>query len=376
MKNIFKLSALFVAGAVLMVGLPKQAEAQVGVYSCVGTYGYIYGNCSTNNTANQSSTVATAATVLRTAASQSSRLISSRVSNALDGNSGFNMASNGFSASTGMSAGDGWRGKTGLWVAGSFASVEDNNTDTAFDGEVYNGFAGVDYKIAPNTVIGISLGYESSDIDTEYNGTATQDGNVEGDGYTIAPYVGVSITDKISADLMAGYSDLEYDTLRFDPVSGTRITGSTDAERYFVSGGVNGQHRFYENWRLRGRASIFYANEEKDAFTETYTGGTTVAVADQETELGQALLDARLGYMFSHVEPYALVGAEFDFAKDEGEVAVGQTPSNDDDFGAKFGGGVNFQITPNFSGGVEAYTVEFRDDYDEYAVTGGLRARF
>ncbi len=377
MKNIIKFSVVCLAGVAFAAGFSGKAQA-AGPYSCTdATYGSSYSTCSTNNTANQASTVATAATVLRAATAATASQVANRVSAALDGSSGVKMASNGFSASSGLSAGD-MGGKAGVWVSGSWTNTEDENTDTKADGDIYTGTAGVDFRVAPNVVIGISGGYESVDIDTEYNDDPTTgaDGNLDGDGWTVAPYVGVKLSPNASADLTAGYSDLQYDTLRYDPnVTGQAIRGSTDAERYFVSAGVNGKHNLQGNWNLKGRGSVFYASEDKDAFTETQTNGATVAVAENTTELGQILVDARLGYTVQSVEPYALVGVEYDFTKDEGPVAAGQSVS-DSDFGAKFGGGLNLNLGSNVTGGIEAYTVEFRDDYNEYAVTGGLRVNF
>jgi hypothetical protein len=368
---------------VAVAALGFAAQDAHATYSCTnGTYGVgstytgSYDTlCTGNNTANQSSTVATSAAVLKTAVSQSARMVSGRVSAALSGNDSVAVASNGFSASTGMAAGDG-SNRTGAWVAGSWSSVEDNNTATEFDGDVYTGFVGIDYKVTPRAVLGISVGYESIDIDTVYNGFNGQDGNLDGDGYTVAPYVGFSLTDNIQASLTAGYSDIDYDTLRYDPNTGNSITGSTDAERYFVNAGIAGSHVYRNNWHFRGSGSVFYANEEKDAFTETESNAATIAVADEDTDFGQVVVDARLGYLFQHVEPYALVGAEFDITKDEGVVAAGQTSSMEDDFGARFGGGLNLRLGPNVVGGIEAYTVEFRDDYEEYTGTASLRVSF
>ncbi len=382
MKNIIKLSAVCAVGLAMISGFSSQANA-AGPYSCTdatygtgSTYSDSYASCSTNNTANQASTVATATTVLRTAATQSAKLVSNRISSALSGGAAsFNVADNGFSASTGLSAGD-IDGKAGVWVSGSWADVESEATSSKFDGNVYSGMVGADYQVDRNVVLGISVGYENVDIDTQYNGFGGQDGNLEGNGYTIAPYIGVKLSDAVTADLTVGYSELEYDTLRFDPNTGNRIKGSTDADRYFVSAGISGVHELEGNWVLQGRGSVFYASEDKDAYTETESNAATVAVAAEETDLGQLLLDARLGYNYQQVQPYALVGIEYDFSKDDAVVAAGQTQSLDEEFGAKFGGGINLMLGPNVTGGVEAYTVEFRDDYNEYAVTGGLRVQF
>lgn len=343
--------------------------------SVYGTSGstYTYSGCTANNTASQASTVATATAVLSAAASQSAGLVSSRVSSAMGGGSSFNVADNGFAVSSeGMAAGD-YRGKFGAWVSGSYSDVEDNNTSTAFDGNVYSAMAGIDYKVTPRAIIGLAVGYEDTDIDTTYNR-----GNVSADGYTVAPYIGYKLTDTSSVNLTVGYSDLEYDTSRLDPNSNNSITGSTDADRYFIDASVNGAHNLQGNWNLFGKGSVFYASEEKDAYTERESNGSTIAVTSADNDLGVVSAEARLAYTMDMIEPYGLVGVSYDFTKDEAPVAAGQSRSSldDEDFAAKFGAGLNFQLAPNVTGSFEGYTVEFRDDYDEYTFTGGLRVKF
>lgn len=371
------------ASIVMLFGFGAQkAQAQSTTYSCTNTTLYEGGtysdsDCTTNNTANQASTVATSTAVLKAASTQSAGLVSDRINNALGGGSSFNVAANGFAASTGVAAG-GSEDKLGVWISGTYSDVEDDSPNTKFEGDVYSTMAGIDYKVSDSTLIGLAFGYESTEIDTEYNGSATQDGLLEADGYTIAPYIGLSLSESASANLTVGYSKLDYDTVRYDPNTSNRITGSTDAERYFVDASVAGTHMYDENWRVRGKVGVFYASEEKDAFTETETGGATIANASTDSDLGQATLDVKLGYVYKQVEPYALAGVEYDFTKDEAPVAAGQTRSalDEEDFGAKFGAGLNFQLAPNITGSFEGYTVEFRDDYSEYTFKGGLRATF
>lgn len=349
----------------------KRGEAESAIYGgCAGTF-------------NQPGTVTAASAILQTAATQTAGLISDRVSAALAGTSGFNVASNSITASTGLPAGNNHHG-IGLWASASYTDSEDDNADTRFDADAYTAFVGVDYKVTPRTVIGLAVGYEDTEIDTQYNASPVtgEEGNVDGDGYTIAPYIGIELSPKATFELSGGYSDLEYDSLRFDPNLGNRITGSTDADRYFVNAALSGKHTFRERWNLRGQLSVFYAEEEKDAFVETvadpaeFDGIERIAQDSVETSFGQAGLDAELGYAFRYVEPYALVGLEYDFEKDDSPVFVGQTESLDEDFGARFGAGLNVRFSDQVTGGFEAYTLEFRDDYEEYGITGGLRVNF
>ncbi len=377
-KNI-KLAAVLGA-AVAVFGLSAgEAQAQtLETYSCSGSYNGTTYTSYCAGTEGQASTITTSTAVLATAATNSAKLVSNRVANAVAGNGSFNVAANGFSASTGQSAGD-YSNKLGTWVAGQWSDLEDENTATAFDGQVFNVMGGVDYRIQPKVVVGLSIGYEDVDLDTAYNGFGGSTGTLEGEGYTIAPYIGAEIAPNVTASFTAGYSDIEYDTLRYDPFTGNANTGNTDADRYFVDASVSGSHLIDTAWHLRGKVGVFYASEDKDAFTETEANtGNTVAVAAYDADYGQATIDAKLGYVFDMVEPYVLAGIGYDYAKDESPVGVGQSKSSldDEDFEAKFGAGLDFNLGHGITAGLEAYTVEFRDDYDQYTVTGGLRMDF
>lgn len=141
--------------------------------------------------------------------------------------------------STGMSAGDNF-GRWSVW--GSYTGSDfdaDIPLINALDGlgnpvplAVYDGdsrsfLLGADTLIGSQFVIGVALGYETTDITTEYNG-----GDNESDGYSITPYAAYLFNDIFSIDVSAGYSSLDYDTDRIDntmviplEVTLTRIAG-------------------------------------------------------------------------------------------------------------------------------------------------------
>ncbi len=366
--------ALAAVVAVAVTGTTQSAQA---AYSCSNaTYGSSYSTCSTDNTSNANATTVTSVAVLSAAATQTAGIISNRVAQAIGGTDGsFHVAANGFSASTGKAAGDG-SDDVGVWVSGSWTGAEDDNDDTAFDGTTRTGMAGIDYRVSDMTLIGLSAGYEKSDFDTAYNGFGGVDGSLEGSGWTVAPYAAFDMG-SMTTTLSVGYSMIDYDTVRYDPNTGNTITGSTDANRYFVNAGVGGSHDLAEHVRLRTNASVFYVSENKDDFTEDESNGSTIAQDGETTHLGRAALDFRLGYMFEGIEPYALAGVEYDFSKSDVPLAAGQTESGtEDDFGAKFGGGVVLNLGDNVTGGLEAYTSQFRSDYDEVTGTATLRVRF
>jgi len=380
------MKALAVAAVGLAVGgFAHTAEAS---YSCsdstygttgtyTATYGSTYSDCDANNSANANSTTVSAVAALQAAATQTAGIIANRVAGAVNnGSASFQVAQNGFSASTGKAAGD-ESNAPAVWVAGSWTRSDDNGADTASEGDIFTGLVGVDFEAADNVVLGISAGYEDSDFDTAYNGFGSDEGSLEGKGWIIAPYAAFDLGGVV-ASLSAGYTAVDYDTVRYDPSSGNRITGSTEADRYFVSAGLGSSYSLGNNFRLRSNASVFYASEEKDAFTETEAAtSATISQDEDTTELGQAAVDFRLGYAMQQVEPYALVGASFDFAKSDVPLATGQTESGtQDDFAAKFGGGLILHMGEGVSGGIEAYTSEFREDYNEYNATANVRVKF
>lgn len=371
-RNILSLGVAIVA-----LGVYSQpAHARDG-YSCsTATYSSSYGACDTSDTSNQNSTTVTSTAVLSTAATQTASIISSRVANAIAGAGTMRVASNGFSASTGRAAGDSSTGAA-VWASGAWTRAEDNNASTEADGHVWSGMVGVDYKLSEESLIGLGVGYEDLDFDTAYNGFGSLDGSLKGKGWTVAPYAAYDLGGVV-ANLSVGYTSVDYDTVRYEQGTGYEITGSPEADRYFVTAGLGASQQLADHVRLRSNASVFYVREDKDSYTETVLGtSTTVQNGDDTSELGKAALDFRLGYAFEGVEPYALVGADYDFVKSDVPLAAGQTESGtQDDFGAKFGAGVSINLGSNVTGGIEAYTSEFREDYNEYNASAVLRAKF
>ncbi len=395
----FKTGAMAgVFACALVVGSEQDASAQtfttalMNSYSCSdATYGtngtYFSGNalypsrsgytpnCTTNHTSNSPGSVVTATQTLRAATAQTVGLIAKRIG--ATRNASLNRpvqatlspdASNG---NIGLAGGDKDRG-WGVWVQGAYVGVEDDNTSSEFDGSIVTILAGVDKKLMNDRlIIGISGGYEGGDFDTEFN-----KGNLDSDGFLVAPYVSYAFNDIFSIDATGGYGSISYDMDRRDPATNEKFTGETDATRWFVSATANAQ-KWYKKVRLGGKVGLSYTTEDRDSFTETGTTGTTVAVASDDTELGQGMIGVNLGYDFGKVIPYVDVTGEFDFSKsDYPTVATNQTQPEDSDFGARVALGADFRLSDRFSGQIEGNYVFLRDDYTEYGGLLKLRVDF
>ncbi|WP_428249140.1 autotransporter outer membrane beta-barrel domain-containing protein [Ferrovibrio sp.] len=253
--------------------------------------------------------------------------------------------------------------KFGAWMQGSYASIENSQAGLQMDGNVYNLVGGIDYKLSDRALIGLSLSYENLDLTTTFN-----TGSTKSDGLSIIPYFGFKLNNTWSFDASGGYGMLNYDVTR----TNNTIRGSYDAERWFVSGNLNGAYAA-GRWRFLPTVGVMYLEEKSDAYTES--NGTAVGTAT--TKLGRLSFGGNVGYAFNNVMPYVKVVGEYDFEKNA-PVAIGNgTFSNDDKLGAQLGLGINFFGSNSISGNVEAaYLTAGRQDLDVWTVLARLRTTF
>ncbi|WP_430395893.1 autotransporter outer membrane beta-barrel domain-containing protein [Ferrovibrio sp.] len=283
-----------------------------------------------------------------------------RISSGPDGNPGASLASmNG--RDSGRAAGSADK-KFGSWMQGSYASVENSQAGLQMDGNVYNLVGGLDYKLSDRFLVGLSLAYENLDLTTTFN-----NGSTKNDGLSVIPYVGFQLNNTWSVSASGGYGMLNYDVVR-----NTNVRGSFDAERWFVSGNLNGAYNF-GRWVVLPTVGVMYLEEKSDAYTES-TGGLVVS---NTSKLGRLSFGGNVGYAFEKVMPYVKVVGEYDFEKNA-PVALGNgTFSNDDKLGAQLGLGLNFFGAGGISGNLEgAYLSAGRQDLDVWSVSARLRATF
>jgi len=391
------LAAACAVGGIVISGSAKAAtlaedQAYLASYSCSdsvygtsGTYwdstgaGYSRStydsSCVTGHTSNTPGSVVTAVSTLRAATTQTVGLITDRLG-ALRSSNGkgapvhASISEDKSSGEFGLSGGDMKRG-IGIWVQGTFSGVDNDAVATKFDGNVYTIMAGVDKKIGSKAVIGLAAGYENSDLDTDYNL-----GDIEGDGYLVAPYLSVSLNDTFSIDVNAGYAWLDYDMKRTDATNSELFTGTTDATRYWGAISANGD---WQRNKLGYGASlgVIYSKENRDAFNETGATTGSVSQASVSSKLGQARLGGEVSYDLGKVEPYASARLEYDFTKTKTTVASTQTAPADDDLGATLGAGLNLKLSPSITGHIGGeYGGFFREDYKDYSATARLRVEF
>jgi len=307
-----------------------------------------------------STSVTNNAQALATSVTTTTGFLNARVQSALQGSQhvGVSRAGRGFMAeASGLSAGDTFN-NIGMWASYAYTDFENDFSRTKYDGDTDTFFVGIDFTPSDNAVLGIAIGYEDTNTDTDFNG-----GKSDADGYTFAPYFGMTLDETWSFDLMGGYSSIDIDQYRLGLVGGApvgaRITSDVDTKRYFFSGNING-FTSIDQWRLSGRVGAMMAKGRDEEFTES--DGT--AVANRSSELSQFSLGGEAAYAFDEFEPFASVAYNYDMTKIETQFLTGSQPSNDDD---DFLVGVGFRYFGENGLSVSAqYDARLgRSDYDE-----------
>ena len=272
----------------------------------------------------------------------------------------------------GLSAGDGFDlGGYGLWASFGRSDFESEVTVARYDANQNSFLAGIDTLFLDQFVIGLALGYENTSADTAFNG-----GDLDVDGFTVAPYVAYFFNDIFSADASVGYSHLQHDQSRIDPANAATLTGEFASNRAFVTGNLNALY-FVDNWVLGGRVGFLHSGEIQEPYVEQ--GGPSIrSVRAKHLDLTQGYVGADVAYSFGVWEPYVVGMYRNDFGRDDGSgagglpSAVGSTqPDDDDEF--QLGLGVRYFGDNGITGNLEWLTTQGRSQFDEQSFNATIR---
>ena len=271
----------------------------------------------------------------------------------------------------GRAAGDGFADWSGWspWISYGYTSADNDLTATRYDADQDNLLFGMDYSYSDRLIFGISGAYENNDIDTTFNL-----GEMEVDGFSVAPYAAYLLSDSISVDASFGYSNLDIDQFRIEP-GGARVSGNTDSSRWFVMSNLNAFKR-YGDWFITGRAGFIYSEEEQDGFTEI--GGVTAqTVADRDIEFGQLNFGGEVAYSVHEVEPFASVYYEYDFEQgDSAALNPNQARRSDDDDDIRVSAGLRYFGNNGLSATLEWSRIFMRENFDSQTINLMGRLQF
>ncbi len=261
---------------------------------------------------------------------------------------------------TGLAAGDVFGLPFGIWGSFTYSSSDSDHPSVVYEVDRKNFLGGVDILPLDNLVVGLALGYETADVDTDFNL-----GSQEVDGITFAPYIGWQYTAQsglsFGLDASGGYTNVDMEQDRTDAV-GAKVTSELDADRFFWAANATLSQGFDQLF-LSARTGVLWAREEQDGYVES--DGTTVG--GRTTRQNQWTIGAEAAYGMGNFEPYANITYERDFNVTETTYVVpagaSQPFSDEDD--VRGGLGLRYFNDNGVSGNIEWNRVFGRDDYDE-----------
>ncbi len=256
---------------------------------------------------------------------------------------------------TGLSSG-GEAASNGLWVSASASALDNTLISTEYDGGLFLGMMGYDYRINKRLLLGAALGYESTDIDTRFN-----NGTVQSNAFTVSPYAAFQICDYLSIDVILSYSFLDYDTVR--PTFLGQATGGYDADRYMVSSNLN-YYYLTGNWNFNARFGYMYTKEDADGFTESNGN----RVQSEDTKIGEFQIGGKVGYFINKFELFVGAYYIYDSTMTKTRVLAGQRRPSNDKSEVEAIAGINLFANDTVNLGAEVSTSMGRDDVDNTSV--------
>ncbi len=264
---------------------------------------------------------------------------------------------------TGLNAGDGEAVPYGIWGNYSYTDFENDLSTTAIDGRSHSFLGGIDFQFWENTVMGVAMGFDNSDIDTNFNS-----GNQQVDTITIAPYFGAVLTDFLSADFNIGYSNVSYD--QFRTAGTTRVNSDPNSDRWFGAFNLNGIH-FIDRWIIGGRVGMLFASSVINSYIES--NGSIVE--ESRNKVGTVSVGGNVAYSFNEWEPFLTLSYQYDYQLQEIVAATGPQPSNDKD-DILLTTGIRYFEKSGITGNLE-YSKRFtRQNFNEDRISLTIRADF
>lgn len=263
------------------------------------------------------------------------------------------------SRETGVAAGN--APKAGVWVQGGYTTVNGDDTGGEFDGNVINVLVGADYRIKPKMVLGVALGYEDLDIDTDFN-----NGTFKGTGYSLTPYFGMALSPQWSLQVLGGWTNINYDTTR----NNGAISSSFNADRIFGSAAVVGNFKVTNKVVVSPKLAILHLAESQDGTTDSAGNVTT----GENIDLGRISAGGTVSYLAGRVTPFVRLLGEYDYAKEDAVALGNGNFSSDDRAGLNATIGLNMDFGNGLTGNLEATSATlFRENLDVYTFSGRLR---
>jgi hypothetical protein len=174
------------------------------------------------------------------------------------------------------------------WVSANLNETRNTFGLSSHVGVLGNIMGGVDYRVDSQLTAGVSGGYDYSYVKTIFS-----NGVMEGQGFTLAPYVSYQFNPSYNLDAIVGYS-LGKTSINSRVGAGT--SGNQDYSRQFVAANLNAIH-WMGDWQASGKLGYIYASEKTD-------GTQALGTRDVRNTMQQMRLSGQIGYWMDSWMPY------------------------------------------------------------------------
>ncbi len=302
-----------------------------------------------------SSSPATTQQISATSFQQVSVISSSLGGRLLGGGSGGpqRQAMNGISGMAAGASADKWNGWASVSENANRYDATLGATRTKSGANITNLVLGGDYRLDSKMVLGLSAAFDrgTGTVGVTPTGSTTT-------GYSIAPYLGYQVSDKLAFDASVGVGEGESSV----------GAGRNDVNRLFFAGNAT-YADWIGNWQLTGKAGYLWAQEKS---SDIRNNGAVLANTGATARLGQARVGVEAGYWYGNgVMPFVGVA----YAADVIRATQGAAPWDRDGFTLSLG--VNFlSLKDKITGGI-VYTDETGRRYTRNStLMGNINIRF
>lgn len=276
----------------------------------------------------------------------------------------------------------------GVWAQpiGVWGDQSDRRHREGYEWDTYGIVAGLDAAMG-NGLVGISLGYTNTDIDSNWSGT-----DADTDTFQVGVY-GTYMIEKLYID--AGFSWSGHSTEAERSINGTALgLALSDAEADFESDSYTGYVGLgyihtSGNWTITPSAALAYSVYDQEGYTEEGAGAYILEYEEYDQDSFTSTLGVEVAYMFDNKVKWAFrANWTHEFADNEPQVharaagagAVGSRfveieglePDDDAFF---IGTGLTMYLTDHTTAFLN-YDAELRNDYDAHTLSAGLRFDF
>ncbi|MBL8772628.1 MAG: autotransporter outer membrane beta-barrel domain-containing protein [Phenylobacterium sp.] len=280
------------------------------------------------------------------------------------------------------------------------------DNERGFDADAWRITAGVDWRLSPNTIVGLSATYSDygSDFDANRPGNAftpqADAGGIDTEQVTILAFGSTSLSDAVWLDASAGVGFADHrirrnatfqESNRLIPQTNVRAVGSPDGREYHAAVGL-GYDGQMGPLSLGPYARLRYIRTKIDAYTERDGGvGLALNVSRARSTSFTSILGARASYAIGAswgvVVPQARVEFEHEFDDDARTATTrlaldpARTPfrlSNDapDRNAFNLGASLLFVLPNGFAPYVDYEGQVGYRDASRHRVSAGFRSRF